>query len=121
MAHGLAAHGIEQRRGVGGIVRSGVDDGDLTLTDDVAHRAGKSEGARIVAENTPHAGSHRIDHAGLQRKIAIERDIVGVGHDDDLSGGALQVSRPVSMKRAYRSRASTRIAPRVAPTKMAFM
>jgi hypothetical protein len=36
--------------------------------------------ARIVAENPPHAGTHFLDHAGLEREVAVERDVVVVGH-----------------------------------------
>src|SRR6185436_19474258 len=62
------------------VVRPGIDDRDLALAYDVADRAGKGERARIVAENPPHAGAGFIDDAGLERKIAVERDVVVIGH-----------------------------------------
>ena len=65
---------------MGLIVGTGIDDRDLALAHNVTHRAGKGEGARIVAENPPHAGTDDLGHAGLQRKIAVERDVVVVGH-----------------------------------------
>ena len=81
MAHRLAAHGLEQRLGVRLVVGTGIDDRDLALADDVADRAGEGERARIVAEHAPHAGAGFLDDAGLERKIAVERDVVVVGHE----------------------------------------
>jgi hypothetical protein len=65
MRHGLAPDGTEQRPGMRLVVGAGIDDGDITLAHDVAHRAGEGERARIVAEDTPHAGTGFVDHAGL--------------------------------------------------------
>ena len=84
MRHGLAAHRVEQRRRMGLIIRAGIDDRDLAGADDVTDRAGEGERARIVAEHAPHAGADLLDHAGLQGKVAVERDVVGVGHGDCL-------------------------------------
>ncbi len=50
MRDGLAAHRVEQRRAVHGIVGAGIDDGDFAAADDVAHRALEGERARIVAQ-----------------------------------------------------------------------
>ena len=80
MGHGFAAHGIQQRRRMGLVVGAGIDDRDLALADDVTHRAGEGERARIVAENPPHAGADFLDDAGLKRKVAVERDVVVIGH-----------------------------------------
>ncbi len=80
MRHGLIADRIEQCRGVGLVVGAGIDDRDLALAHDVTHRAGEGERARIVAENSPHPGANFVGHAGLQRKIAVERDVVVFGH-----------------------------------------
>ena len=78
--HGLAAHGIQQRlRRARLVVGAGIDDRDLAPAYDVADRAGEGEGARIVAQNAPHAGTGFLDHAGLQRKVAVERDVVVIG------------------------------------------
>ena len=65
---------------MGFVVGPGVDDRDVALTHDVTYRTREGERARIVAENPPHAGSDIIDHAGLQREITVERDVVIVGH-----------------------------------------
>jgi hypothetical protein len=65
MGHGLPAHRIQQRRGMGLVVRTGIDDRDLALAYDVTHRAAEGERARIIAENPPHPGADQIDHAGL--------------------------------------------------------
>ncbi len=82
MRHGLATHGIEQRLGVRLIVGTGIDDRDLALAHDVADRAGEGERARIVAQDAPHAGAGFVDDARLKREIAVERDVVVVGHGD---------------------------------------
>src|SRR6266705_6933635 len=91
MRHGLAAHGIEQCRRMGLAVGTGIDDRDLAAAYDVADRAGEGERARIVAEHTPHAGANLVDDTGTKRKVAIERDVVVVGHGD--SCGASRARR----------------------------
>src|SRR4030095_4203998 len=80
MRHRLAAHGVQQRFRMRLVVGTGIDDRDLPLAHDVADRAGEGERARIVAENAPYAGTGFIDDAGLERKVAVERDVVVVGH-----------------------------------------
>ena len=80
MRHGLAAHGVQQRLGMRLVVGSGIDDRDLALANDVTDRAGEGERARIVAEDTPHAGTGFIDDTRLERKVAVERNVVVVGH-----------------------------------------
>ena len=67
MGHGLAPNGVKQRRRMRFIVGTGIDDRDLALADDVTHRPREGEGARIVAENSPHARTDFIDDAGLER------------------------------------------------------
>ena len=56
VGHGLAAHGIEQRRDMGVVVRAGIEDRDFAAADDVADRAFEGERARIVGDHGPHAG-----------------------------------------------------------------
>ena len=80
MRHGFAAHGVQQRRGMDFIVGARIDDRDLALADDVTHRAREGEGAGIVAQNPPYAGADFFDHAWLQGKVAVERDVVVIGH-----------------------------------------
>ena len=80
MRHGFPAHGVQQRRRMGLVVGTGIDDRDLALAHDVTHRAREGERARIVAEDTPHPGADFLDHARRQRKVAIERDVVVIGH-----------------------------------------
>ena len=80
MRHRLAADSIEQRFRMRLVVGAGIDDGDVTPAYDVAHRAGEGERARIVAENPPHAGTRLVDGPRLERKVAVERDVVIVGH-----------------------------------------
>ena len=82
MGHGLAAHGIQQRFRMRFVVRPRIDDRDLAAADDVTDRAGEGERARIVAENAPHAGADLVDDSGLKREIAVERDVVVIGHGD---------------------------------------
>ena len=62
------------------IVGTGIDDRDLALAHDVTNGAGKGERTWIIAENPPHFGADLVDHAGFQRKIAVERDVVVFGH-----------------------------------------
>src|SRR5258708_12494615 len=76
MGDGLALHRAEQRAGVFFAIRTGIYNGHIALADDVAVGPGKGEGARIVAKNAPNAGTDLIDHARLERKVAVERDIV---------------------------------------------
>ncbi len=51
---GFVAHGIEQRRHMGVVVRPRIEDRHFAAADDVAHRALEGERARIV-------GQHRAD------------------------------------------------------------
>src|SRR6266487_4775422 len=96
MRHRLAAHGVEQRLGVRFVVGAGIDDRDLALADDVTDRAGEGERARIVAENASHAGAGFIDDTRLEREVAVERDVVVVGHgiSSVISGFSLTSSCP---------------------------
>src|SRR5262245_35905681 len=80
MRYRLALDGIEQRLGMRLVVGTGIDDRDIALAHDVTDRAGEGERARIVAEDAPHAGTGFLDHAGLQGEIAIEGNVVVVGH-----------------------------------------
>src|SRR5438045_4991755 len=80
MRDGLAANRIEQRRRVLLIVGTGIDNRDLALPYNVTHRPGEGERAGVIAENPPNAGSHLVDYAGLERKVAVERDVIVVGH-----------------------------------------
>ena len=84
MRDGLAAHGVEQRGCVGLVIGTGIDDRDIASADDVAHRAGEGERRRVVAEHAANAGAHLVDDAGFQGKIAVERDVVVVGHEECL-------------------------------------
>ena len=76
MGHGLAAYRVEQCLHVRRIVRPRIDDRDLTAADDVAHRALERERARIVGENTPHAGCDLLGVSGRKIKASVERDVV---------------------------------------------
>src|SRR3569833_2770360 len=80
MRHRLAAHGVEQRCRVCLIVRTGIKDRHLAPTDNITHRAREGERAGIIAENPPHAWNDFVHHAGLERKIAIERYLVAYRH-----------------------------------------
>jgi len=80
MGHGLAAHRVEQRRRMRPIVGAGIDDRDLASAHDVADGTGEGERARIVAEDPAHAGPDFVDDAWTKRKVAIERDVVGISH-----------------------------------------
>ena len=82
MRDGLAAHGVEQRRAVDGIVRARIDDGDLAAADDVAHRAFEGERARVVAQYAPHAGHRLVDASGNELEVFVVGDVwwVFLGH-----------------------------------------
>jgi hypothetical protein len=62
------------------VVGAGIDDRDVALAHDVADRAGEGKRAWIVAQNPPHAGAGFVDDARLEREVAVERDVVVVGH-----------------------------------------
>ena len=74
MRHGLAAHRVEQRRAVGGIVGTGIDDRDLAAADDVAHRALEGERARVVAQDAPHAGHRLVDLVRARARSSCRRE-----------------------------------------------
>src|SRR6185369_15317713 len=82
MRYRLAAHGVEQRPGMRFVIRAGINDRDLALAHDVADRAGEGERARIIAEDAAHAWAGFIGDSGLEREVAVERDVVVVGHGD---------------------------------------
>src|SRR5438445_12505336 len=70
------------------IIGAGIDDRDLAPAYDVADGTSEGERARIVTEDSADPGADFVDDAGFERKVAIERDVVVVGH-----GGARVVSR----------------------------
>ena len=84
MRHGLATHRTQQRRGMSLVIGTGIDDGDVALAHDVTHRAGEGERTRIVAEHPPHARADFLDHTGFQGEVAVERDVVVIGHGEFL-------------------------------------
>ena len=86
MRHGFAAYGVEERRDVGGVVRTGIDDGDLAAADDVAHRALEGERARIIAEHAPHAGHGLVDLTGREVEAFVEGNVVGHANSSERSG-----------------------------------
>ena len=75
--HGLAAHGVKQRRVVRRIVGTGIDDRDLAAADDVADRALEGERARIVAQDAPHARHRLVDLAGNELELLVVWDVFG--------------------------------------------
>ncbi len=77
--HALATHRVQQRLRMRRVVRPGIDDRHLAAADDIADRAGEGERRGIVAEHAPHTGEDFLDHPGLERKVAVEEDVVGVG------------------------------------------
>ncbi len=77
--HRLVAHGLEQRADMGGIVRPGIDDGDLAAADDVAHRPLEGERSRIVRHHAADAGHRLVHRVGGEIEIFIEGNVVGHG------------------------------------------
>src|SRR4029077_7922111 len=80
MRHGFTAYRIEQRSCMGLIRRTRIDDRDLAPAHDVAHRAGEGERAGIVAQDAPHAGPCFLDDSRRKREVAVEGDVVVIGH-----------------------------------------
>ena len=76
--HGLAAHGIEQRRDVHGIVGPRIDDRDFAAPDDVADRPLEGERPRVVGDDAAHAGRDLLGAARLQLKSPVVRDVVAM-------------------------------------------
>src|SRR5262249_26303969 len=74
---GLAAHDVEQRLDMCRVVRPGIDDRDLTATDDVADRALERERARIVGQDAANAGRDLFGASWRQVEILVERNVVG--------------------------------------------
>ncbi len=74
--HCFAAHRVEQGLRMSLVRGARIDDRDVAPADDVAHRSGEREGARIVAQHPPHARNHFVHHTGRERKIPVERNIV---------------------------------------------
>ena len=79
MRHRLVAHGRKQRGDMGGIARSGIDNCDAALADDIAERALEGERPRIVRHDAAYAGHRFIDGVGRELEIFIEGDVVGHG------------------------------------------
>ena len=75
--HRLVAHGREQRGDVGGIDRTGIDNRDAALADDVAERALEGERAGIVRHDAAYARHRFIDRVGREVEIFIEGNVVG--------------------------------------------
>jgi hypothetical protein len=95
MRHGLVAHGVEQRCDMGRIVRAGIDDGDLTLADDVAERALEGERPGIIGHHPAHAGHDLIDRVRGEIEILVEGDVVGHGGFMSMPKGQFQ---PISSR-----------------------
>jgi hypothetical protein len=76
MRHRFAAHGVEQRLDVGVIRRAGIDDGDLSAPDDVAHGTLERERAGIIRQQPAHARDDVLDHTGSKVESFVEADVV---------------------------------------------
>src|SRR6516165_1601324 len=72
---GLAAHGVEQRGDMRLIKRSGIDDRDLALSDDVGDRSLVGERARIIRKQAPHPWLRLLDLAGDEVERLVEGDV----------------------------------------------
>src|SRR4029078_6429026 len=76
MRHSLPTDGIEQRAGVHLIIRSPIDNRNLTVSDDITPRPRQGEGRRIVAQDAAHARNNFLDNTRRERKVPIKRDIL---------------------------------------------
>src|SRR5207244_2769989 len=72
----LAPHRIEERLDMCIVKRAGIDDGNTTSSDNVAHCSLEGERSWIVAEQTTHARINLLDLAGRKVEALVERDIV---------------------------------------------
>ena len=72
----FVADGVEQGRGMGGIVRARIDYRDLPAANDVTDRPLKRVRARIVGGNRAHAWHYLLDLIGREAETLIERDVV---------------------------------------------
>ena len=73
---GFAAHGIEQRRDMRFVERTGIDDGDAVSPDDVRHRALERERPGIVAKDAAHPRRDLVHRVGSEIELLVERDVV---------------------------------------------
>src|SRR5580658_4381229 len=80
MRHRFAAHGVEQRRDMGVVVRPGIEDRHVAAADDVADRALERERARIVGGHRAHQRRHLFHPVGLEIERLVERDVIGHAH-----------------------------------------
>ena len=73
---GLATHGIEQRRNVRLVERTGIDDGDLTATDNIGDRPSERERTRIVGKQPANPGRDLFHLAGRKTEAFVERNVI---------------------------------------------
>jgi len=76
MADGLVAHGIEEGRDMGVVVRAGIEDRDRAAPDNVTHRTFERERARIIGDHRAHARRHGFHGVGFEIEGLVEGDVV---------------------------------------------
>ncbi len=76
MGDGLVTHAIEQRGNMRLVERAGIDDGDLTATDNVGDRPTECERTRIVGKEPANPGHDLLHPAGRKIKALVEGNVV---------------------------------------------
>src|SRR5262245_55107940 len=87
----LVPNGSEQRLDMRFVERPRINDGDTTVTDDIAHRSLERERSWIVAKEPPHAWIDLLDLAGRKVEALVKWDIV----THRMTGG-IEARRPAS-------------------------
>ena len=100
MGDGFAAHRIEQRRDMRLVERTGIDDGDVALADDVGQGPLEGERARIVGEHAPHAGRDLLHGVGRKVEALIEGNVVAHAYQPWEETGLLPMLSRTSGSRA---------------------
>ena len=84
----FAAHRVEDRGDVRGVVRAGIEDRDLAAADDIADRALEGERPGIVGDDRAHAGRDLLRPAGHEVKDFVVLDVLAHAH----GGWAIRIS-----------------------------
>ena len=100
MGDGFPAYRIEQGRNVRLVERTGIDDRNVALADDVGQGPLERERARIVGEHPAHPGRDLIDDVGRKVEALIEGNVVAHAHQPWEKEGLLPMLSRTSGSRA---------------------
>ena len=76
MRHRLAAHGVEQRTDMRGIVGTGIDDRDVAAAEDVADGSLERERTRVIGHDPSHARHRLVDRVRREIEFLVEGNVV---------------------------------------------